>query len=176
MFNNNNTELTDALVQGNLSAFEGGQEKISWKKYTSLYKNNATFYTGPMNMRIIRYAEVLLNLAEVENELGNSSTAIGYLNEIRNRPSVSLPNYPIAGKYPVNSKDEVFKAIVHEKRVELAGEQHRNREILRWRRQGKLATEPIPYFQANKFERLPIPQVEFATNASLTPGDQNPGY
>lgn len=175
-FNNGSEVLTDALVQGNLSLLGGVQEKISWKKYTSLYKNNATFYTGAMNMRIIRFAEVLLNLAEVENELGNASTAIGYLNELRNRPSVSLPNYPIAGKFPVNSKDEIFKAIVHEKRVELAGEQHRNRDILRWRRQDKLTTEPISYFQENKFERLPIPQVEFATNASLTNADQNPGY
>ncbi len=175
-FNNGNSVLTDALVQGNLSNFEGGQEKISWRKYTSIYKNAATFYTGAMNMRIIRYAEVLLNLAEVENELGNQATAIGYLNEVRNRPSVDLPNYPIAGKFPVNSKDEVFKAIVHERRVELAGEQHRNRDILRWRRQGKLASEPISYFQANKFERLPIPQDEFATNASLSNSDQNPGY
>lgn len=168
--------LTNDMVQGNLSRFEGADEKISWRKYTSLYKNNSTFYTGPMNMRIIRYAEVLLNLAEAENELGNSAAAIGYLNQIRNRPSVAMPNYPIAGKYPVDSKAEIFKAIVHERRVELAGEQIRNRDILRWRKQGKLTSEPISYFQAGTHELLPIPQVEFSTNASLIATDQNPGY
>jgi hypothetical protein len=180
-FNNGKSILTDAMVQGNLSNFEGGKEKISWKKYTSLYKNDATFYTGPMDMRIIRYAEVLLMLAECENELGNTTAAIGYLNQIRNRPSVAMPNYPIAGKFPVNSKDEIFKAIVHEKRVELSGEQIRNRDILRWRKQGKLGAgklipEVISYFQVNKHELLPIPQTELSTNASLKATDQNSGY
>ncbi|MDJ1472702.1 RagB/SusD family nutrient uptake outer membrane protein [Cytophagaceae bacterium DM2B3-1] len=174
-FNNDATTLTDVLVQGNLSNFEGGKEKISWKKYTSMYKNNLTFYTGPMNMRIIRYAEVLLMLAECENEVGTSTAAIGYLNEIRSRASVNMPDYPTTN-YPVNSKAEIFRAIQHEKRVELAGEQIRNRDILRWRKQGKLTSEPISYFQANKYELLPIPQEEFSTNASLKPTDQNPGY
>ncbi len=174
-YNNNQDTLKDSQVQGNLSTFDGKQQKVSWKKYTSLYKNKETFYTGPMNMRIIRYAEVLLMLAECENEVGTAAAAIDYLNQIRNRPSVSMPDYPTAN-YPVNSKAEIFKAIMHEKRVELAGEQVRNRDILRWRKQGKLMSEPISYFQANKFELLPIPQIEFSTNASLKPADQNPGY
>lgn len=172
---NGTKTLDTANVQGNLSSFEGKREKISWRKYTSLYKNNATFYTGPMNMRIIRYAEVLLMLAECENEAGTAAAAIGYLNQVRSRASVSMPTYPTAN-YPVNSKAEIFKAIVHEKRVELAGEQIRNRDILRWRKQGKLTAEPISYFQTGKYELLPIPQVEFSTNASLKSTDQNPGY
>ncbi|MDJ1482329.1 RagB/SusD family nutrient uptake outer membrane protein [Cytophagaceae bacterium YF14B1] len=174
-FNNDASTLTNDLVQGNLSNFAGGQEKISWKKYTSMYKNDLTFYTGAMNMRIIRYAEVLLMLAECENEVGTAANAIAYLNQVRSRPSVSMPVYPTTN-YPVNSKAEIFRAIQHEKRVELAGEQIRNRDILRWRKQGKLTSEPISYFQANKYELLPIPQEEFSTNASLKPTDQNPGY
>ena len=42
----------------------------------------------------MRYAEVLIKLAECENEVGTSEAAIGYLNEIRNRPSVDMPDYP----------------------------------------------------------------------------------
>ncbi len=172
---NGTKTLDTANVQGNLSTFEGRRQKVSWRKYTSIYKTDATFYTGPMNMRVIRYAEVLLNLAECENELGNSAAAIGYLNQVRSRPSVAMPAYPTS-RFPVGTKAEIFRAIVHERRVEFAGEQLRNRDILRWRRQNKLTSEPISYFQANKFELLPIPQGEFSTNAQLKSTDQNPGY
>ncbi len=177
-FNNNNSQIevtTDAAVQGNTVSYQNVTQKISWKKYTSLYKNNSTFYTGPMNFRIIRYAEVLVDLAECENEVGTQAQAVTYLNLVRARPSVNMPPYPTA-KFPTTSKAQVFAAVQHEKNVEFAGEQLRNKDILRWRQQGKLSSEPISYFQANKYELLPIPQNEFSTNAALKPSDQNPGY
>jgi starch-binding outer membrane protein, SusD/RagB family len=174
-FNNGNNVISNDVVQGNESTFEGRREKISWRKYTSLYKNNETFYVGPMNMRVIRYADVLLLLAECENEVGTPANAIAYLNEVRARASVSMPPYPTAN-FPVNSKAEILKAVQHERRVELAGEQVRNFDILRWRRQGKLISEPISYFQANKQELLPIPQAELSNNPKLSQNDQNPGY
>jgi starch-binding outer membrane protein, SusD/RagB family len=155
-------------VQGNLSNFESGQEKISWRKYTSIYKTDATFYTGPMDMRIIRYAEVLLNLAECENELDNGADAITYLNMIRDRASVTMPDYPNA-LYPCSNKAEIFEAIVHEKRVELAGEQIRNRDLVRWRDQGKLGTDPVSYKKA----LVKIPAAEIANNPNITEADQN---
>jgi starch-binding outer membrane protein, SusD/RagB family len=167
--------LKDSQVQGTVQNYPPGPQKISWKKYTALYKNNETFYTGPMNMRIIRYAEVLANLAECENEVGTGVQALAYLNEIRDRANVKMPLYPTA-KFPANTKAEIFKAIQHERRVEFAGEQLRNRDILRWRKQGKLTSEPISYFQPGKFELLPIPQTELSSNAKLTNADQNPGY
>ena len=167
--------LDTATVQGNKSNFEGVKQKISWRKYTSIYKTTATYYTGPMNMRLIRYAEVLLNLAECENEVGTPAKAILYLNELRDRASVAMPHYPTIA-FPVTSKPEIFKAVVHERRVELGGEQIRNRDILRWRAQGKLTSEPIGFFQPNKFEYLPIPTNELATNLNISQADQNPGY
>ena len=98
-----------------------------------------------------------------------------YLNQIRNRTSVSMPNYPTAA-YPANSKAEITKAIIHERRTELAGEEIRNFDILRWRKANKFATEPLPYFVANKYEHLPIPQDELNSNPNITQADQNPGY
>jgi len=174
-YNNGNNVLMESQVQGNTSMFNGTAQKISWRKYTAMYKNNETYYTSGINMRLIRYAEVLLMMAEAENETGNSANAITLLNQIRARKSVAMPAYPTA-KYPVNSKDEVFRAIVHEKRVEQAGEQIRNRDILRWRAQNKLKTEPISYFAKGKQELLPIPQQELDNNSKLSQKDQNPGY
>lgn len=168
---NNGTEVLQASdVQGNTVNYNGVPTKISWNKYTSAYKIHSSFYTGPMNIRIIRYAEILANLAECENELGNSGPAVNYLNMIRSRPSVNMPPV-VAGSQAANRA-----AIQHERRVEFAGEQIRNRDILRWRKNAKLTSEPISYFQANKFELMPIPQQEFATNGALKPSDQNPGY
>jgi hypothetical protein len=60
--------------------------------------------------------------------------------------------------------------------VELSGEQIRNRDILRWRKNAKLKSEPIAYFQAKKHELLPIPQQEVDNNAKIDTKDQNPGY
>ncbi|MGF7218972.1 tetratricopeptide (TPR) repeat protein [Spirosoma lacussanchae] len=174
-FNNGTRVLADADVQGNAQLFNGVSQKVSWRKYTALYKNAETFYTSGINMKIIRYADVLLGMAECENEAGNTAAAIALLNQVRSRKSVAMPPYPTTN-YPVNSKNEVFRAIVHERRVELAGEQIRNRDILRWRAQNKLTTEPIAYFVRNRQELLPIPQQELDNNARLSQQDQNPGY
>jgi hypothetical protein len=132
------------------------------------------FLTGGINMRVIRYAEVLLNLAECELETGNPSGAIALLNQVRRRPSVDMPPYPTAN-FPVSNDTEIMAAIMHEKRVELSSEQIRNRDILRWRKEGKLPTEPIAHF-VPRLELLPIPQNEIDNNANLSESDQNPGY
>jgi starch-binding outer membrane protein, SusD/RagB family len=134
-----------------------------------------------INYRLWRYADVLLLLAECENEAGNIAAAVGYLNQVRARPSVNMPLYGSAAMntagFPVTSKAEVFKAVQHERQIELCGEEIRNIDILRWRKNGKLTgPDPISYFQANKYEFLPIPQSEFNTNPKITAADQNPGY
>lgn len=148
-----------------------------WKKYQKIYKAENEDQRSGINMRVMRYAEVLLNMAEVQNALGNDPDAIGYLNQVRSREGVEMPPYPTAN-YPVDSPDEVFRAIVHERRVELAGEQIRNRDLIRWRSLGKIPgviPEPIAYME-EKHKLAPIPQAEINSNAVLTEADQNPGW
>ncbi|CAG5072611.1 SusD-like protein P25 [Dyadobacter sp. CECT 9623] len=174
-YNKGANTLTDGQQNGNASVVDGVTQKVSWQKYSLMYKMNESFLTGGINQRIMRFAETILALAEVENELGNTAEAVKYLNMTRARKSVSMPPYPTA-KFPVSNKDQVFAAIVHEKRVEHSGEQIRNRDIVRWRKLAKQKAEPLAYFQANKHELLPIPQQEVDNNAKIEPGDQNPGY
>ena len=148
-----------------------------WKKYQAIYKKADEEQRSGINMRVMRYTEVLLNMAEVQNALGNDGNAIDLLNEVRSRVGVAMPEYPTTN-YPVNSPAEVFIAIVHERRVELAGEQIRNRDILRWRGLNKIPgviPDPIQYF-APKHALAPIPQQEINSNAVLTQADQNPGW
>ncbi|NID12100.1 RagB/SusD family nutrient uptake outer membrane protein [Fibrivirga algicola] len=165
-FNNGTQTLTD---------IQGAEPKISWKKYQKIYKAASENSQSGINFRVIRYAEVLLMMAECENEVGSPATAVTYLNQVRARPSVAMPGYPTA-KFPTTTKAQVFTAVVHEKRVELGGEQIRNLDILRWRKQNKLAQEPISYFAPNKHELLPIPQTEINNNSKISQTDQNPGY
>lgn len=182
-------EVGDMIVTGPLtedqfnivsSSVRGGApKKVGWRKHTILYKNASSYYPGGVNERVIRYAEVLLMMAECQNETGDSEADVLFtLNQVRDRSSVSMPHYPTAN-YPTETKEDRFRAIVHEKRVELAGEEIRNRDILRWRQEDKLALiggDPIAYFQPNKYEFLPIPQSEIDNNPNIGDEDQNPGY
>lgn len=168
--------LTAEAQRGNAVIVDGEEQKVSWRKYSIMYKLDPGGYriTG-INHRILRYAEVLINLAEAELETGDADAAIALLNQVRARPSVDMPSYPTAN-YPVDSDAAVMNAIIHEKRVEHCSEQIRNIDLIRWRKAGKLDKEPLAYFVPNKYELLPIPQGEIDNNPNISDGDQNPGY
>jgi tetratricopeptide (TPR) repeat protein len=180
-YNNGNSILTAAEQNGEKVLFNGDSLKISWRKFMLIYKmsnDEAQFHPGGNNQRIIRYAEVLLNLAECENELENPTEAVKYLNAVRDRASVAMPHYP-TDNWPVSNKLEIQRAIMHEKWAELGGEQIRNRDILRWRKKGYFAVEPIPYYNPGRDGLLPIPQQEIDNNPELGSGGippQNPNY
>jgi len=89
-----------------------------------------------------------------------------------------MPHYPTA-QFPVSTKDQVTKAIMHEKTAELGDEEVRNRDILRWRKKGYFTADPLTYFKANRDELLPIPQQEIDNNPKLGTDQiqkQNKGY
>src|SRR5690606_20688565 len=128
------------------------ERKAAWKKYQNYYKRANENINSSINFRVIRYADVLLMMAEAENALGNSDAAIDYLNQVRDR--VDMPNYgtpEMDALYPVSTPGEVFAAIVHERKVELAGEQVRFPDLVRWGMGGQ-----IPNFVVGKNEVFPI--------------------
>lgn len=80
---------------------------------------------------LMRYADVILMLAETNMYLGDNATAIQYLDMVRARAgmpayAISITNAAYAGKYPT-----LKLAILHERRVELAFEHHRWFDLLR---------------------------------------------
>lgn len=173
--------LEDGETHGptNVDVWGGG---TVWFKYSDLYETSATTPASATNTRILRYADVVLMKAEVANKMNDDASAITYLNEIRNRFNLDL--YGSAEMdtkgYPVDTPDNVFKAIVHERMVELCAEQHRFDDLVRW---GLDATELVLDNDGNarnynpatsKF--LPIPQDEINTNPNLSQSDQNPGF
>lgn len=166
-FNGGTAILTVDKVQGDT-------QRASWRKYQMIYKRGSEDLQSGINFRAIRYADVLLMMAEVENELSGPSAALPFINQVRARPDVAMPPYPTA-QYPTGNKLEMLRAIQHERQVELAGEQIRNRDIRRWRRQNLLASEPIPNWNV-RYNLMPIPFSEIDNNSALTDADQNPGY
>ena len=145
------------------------QRKAAWRKYQNYYKRLNENINSSINFKYLRYADVLLMMAECENQRsgGNQDIAAGYINEVRDRAELG----PIG---PGLSKEQVFDAIVHERRVELAGEQSRYSDLIRW---GMAATELADQgFQAGKHELWPIPNREISSNPAITEADQNPNY
>ncbi|QCR21168.1 RagB/SusD family nutrient uptake outer membrane protein [Pontibacter sp. SGAir0037] len=71
-----------------------------------------------------RYGEVLLNAAEAAFELGNSTLAAEYINQVRRRAGFTTD---------LASSEITFDRIVHERRVELAYEGHELWDMKRWR-------------------------------------------
>lgn len=140
---------------------------------------------GGNNTPIIRYADVILMLAEVKMYQGNDAMAIQYLDMVRERAGVPLyASARLTADY--NSKYPTLKlAILHERRVELAFEHQRWFDLLRFFTTGEL----VAYFKAKpqatfgnaklanfgtKDRYFPIPLDE----VKLDPARmyQNPGY
>jgi hypothetical protein len=163
--------------------------RCGWKKYQNYYKQPSEELLSGINFKVIRFADVLLMMAEVENELNNMPAAIDYLNEVRNRADVMMPNYGTPAMdaiYPVTNKEQIRKAIEHERKIELCNEQVRVNDLMRWRRMEAFYDEAKPSFPAYTRVQMvfnpdihylwPIPQTEIDLNPAITQADQNFGY
>ncbi len=134
---------------------------------------------------LMRYADVILMLAEVNMYLGNNTAAIQYLDMVRAR--AGMPTYEVSSQSaPYSTNYPTLKlAILHERRVELAFEHHRWFDLLRF----FTTDELVAYFHAKsqsnfglallsnfttKDRYYPIPFNEY----KLDPVKmyQNPGY
>lgn len=150
-------------------------------------KTNLHASRGPLNYKVIRYADVLLMYAEACCENNALDKAKNALNEVRDRARGSLattvlPDFPY-GSYSLNQAD-LRTAIRHERRVELAMEGHRWFDLCRWgvakeTMDAYAATESdeakaqMSTFIKGKHELLPIPSKEIELDPMM---DQNPGY
>lgn len=134
---------------------------------------------------ILRYADVILMLAEVNEALNQDKEAINYLNMVRTR--AGLPDYETSKSNPTyNSKFPTLKlAILHERRSELAFENQRWYDLLRFFTPEELVT----YMHAKDGENYGISNLQNFTETDIyypIPYDewklnpegmyQNPGY
>ncbi len=127
---------------------------------------------GPGNIRILRYSDMLLLAAEALNENGKPAEALIYLNKVRKRArgssAVLLPDVTITDQSMLREK------IYRERRSELAMEQQRWFDLVRWGRAKDVMTAVGKMFVEGRNELLPIPQTEVDLTGGKIP--QNPGY
>lgn len=135
------------------------QRNIDHNGTDNIYSRSST------NYRVIRYADVLLMLAEAYNR-GNVSdaTAREYLQEVVDRAH-GLGTIVIG-----DSGQNLTQRIWDERRLEFAGEGHRYFDLIRT---GQAAAN-LSGFQTGKHEVFPIPQDEI--DFSQGNWTQNPGW
>jgi hypothetical protein len=129
-----------------------------------------------MNIRLLRYADVVLMFAEAANEVGgaaNTAAAKAALNSVRARARAGA-----TGILPdVTTDDQALlrEAIRRERRVELAMEHDRFFDIVRWGiAQDVLTAAGKTAFTNTRDVLLPIPQPQIDLSAGVL--KQNPGY
>lgn len=98
-------------------------ELLHLKKYKD---PRFTAFDANVNMLVFRYADLILMLAESANELGKTSEAIGYVNQLLNRArNTPTGRRPEPADWAITmSKAEVRQYIMDERLIELKGELH----------------------------------------------------
>jgi hypothetical protein len=171
-------------------------------KYTKKY-SDAVARTD--NAPVIRYAEVLLNMAEaIQRQVGTpDARALALLNAVRNRSVTTLADQFTIASFP--TANDLVTAVLRERRIEFVceglrwGDIHRlaqdatfgtggiplkaNRTVTNWSSFYRTATNPTPAAfgtqaaipYSDKRFIWPIPASETNVNPVLA-GQQNPGY
>lgn len=141
----------------------------------------------PINFPVLRYSDILLMIAEAENELNASPTNLAYecLDAVRDRAKIA----PMSGSGL--TKDQFRDVIKKERAMEFCFEAIRRWDLIRW---GDLYTamNAMPgyvdrsewgtsykyaanYYKISKYYNYyPIPDMEMAINKSIT--QNNPGW
>ena len=177
-------------------------KKFIWSKAeeaTGVDKSSWTPGYSALNVPLMRFADVLLMLAECEVELGNLETARGLVNDVRLRAKTGayvMDGASPAANYSINTYTtpwtvpaDARTAVRMERKLELSGEGHRFFDLVRWGvadavlsaylmyEKGKVSASPFTgdTFTAGKSEHMPIPQreIDIIGSSILT---QNSGY
>ncbi|MBN2806572.1 MAG: RagB/SusD family nutrient uptake outer membrane protein, partial [Prolixibacteraceae bacterium] len=132
----NGDPRTNTIYQKNITATplsNNAQGGISIAKFTNARSNIYSSITNGLhcgiNLRLMRYSDVLLRAAECENELnGPTQTAIDYINQVRRR--VALEDLKVSD-FP--TADHLFEQIANvERPKEFGCENGRGIDLLRW--------------------------------------------
>ena len=156
-----------AIVERNPRVFNARFNQKAW-----VPTHPAGNGSGPGNIRLLRYADVLLIASEAANENGKTADALKYLNLVRKRARGANNN--ILPDVTTTDKVQLRDKIWHERRVELGMEQHRWFDLVRTGRAEVAMIKNGKLFTKNKHELLPIPQAEIDLSSGTLL--QNPGY
>lgn len=139
-------------------------------------QNNTTYFSKKYpgvnaDIKVIRYSDVLLILAEAYYNASDFTNANLYLNTVAQKREPTLTAYNHTGT-------QVLEDILNERRKELAFEGNRLYDLYRLQRTftkvvDELTADNITVTPATTNMILPVPKAETDVNTNIT---QNPGY
>ncbi|WP_207434141.1 RagB/SusD family nutrient uptake outer membrane protein [Sabulibacter ruber] len=155
----------DQLVPDNL------MQAAWYRKYLNDYHRVDETFEGPINFRVIRYADVLLMYAECLNALNRTAEAYPHVDRVRQRAGLA----PLSTARPGLSQQAFMEQLEHERITELTGESTRWLDLLRWgylddpARVNELEARDPEFnnFDIPRDKWLPIPQSEIDINPNL---------
>ncbi|MDI5888203.1 RagB/SusD family nutrient uptake outer membrane protein [Flavobacterium yafengii] len=151
------------LYDGRVVPLTVENPRYNYKAYSSAFTDG---WETDVNIKYLRYAEVLLMKAEALNELNQTPAAILLLNQIRTRAGL--------GNTTAVSQGDVKTAIWKERRVEMAFEHDRFFDLVRTGQAVAAFAIDGKTFVAGKHELFPLPQAFITQAGGLS--TQNPGY
>jgi hypothetical protein len=189
-----------------LQTFEGGQSKPNtnqqqtrtgyyMRKFMGNFETASTYSNQNEDWVFFRYAEILLNYAEAENEAVGPTTAVyNALIALRTRAQIVAGSGNMYGLKANMSQAEMRAVIQNERRIEMAFEEQRYFDIRRWKIASTVMNQPrlgttiiqsgssltynygtalLTKFNAPQMYLYPIPYDEVVKNPQMK---QNPGW
>ena len=164
-FEYGNVCYTDKMTATNYVVTNGNYGGLPIAKNTNLrtglYDNVITGLHCGINLRMMRYSDVLLRAAECENELnGPTQQAIDWINQVRTRAGLAKLNLS-----DFSTKDKLFEQIANvERPKEFGCEFGRGFDLIRWGF----------YYSADRLQQLKEHgAVNYWTKANYDNGDIN---
>lgn len=176
----NNTRIYNQVSNAATWARDNWKGRVFYRKYSSEYYRDFDDYYNPTNVRLIRFADVLLMYAEcIAQSNGSLSDAVALVDRVRAR--VNMPALSVNYLSATTNKETFLKRLQTERALELATEGQRWPDLKRW---GLLDTQAgidelksrdpdFNKFVIGKHNRLPIASNEANNNPNIT---QNPMY
>jgi starch-binding outer membrane protein, SusD/RagB family len=155
------------------------------REYEAITPKNKNW--TPINFPVLRYSDILLMIAEADNEINSTPSDLAYecLDAVRVRAQIS----PMSGNGL--TKDQFREVIKKERAMEFCFEATRRWDLIRWgdfyttmnampslvsdAQWGAAYKYATPYYQVSKaYNYYPIPDMEIAVNNAIT--KNNPGW
>lgn len=149
------TSIYNEAVPSGLPNPRYNHKVLSNPAFRARYLDNFGWW---MNVRVLRYADVVLMYAEAANEIGETPEALAKLELVRARARAG--NNAILPRVTTTDPDLIRDAIRHERRIELAMEHERFFDLVRWGIAGPVLQSAGKNFVTGRDEILPIPQTQ----------------
>lgn len=165
------------------------------RKFMGKFENQNDYQDVRHDWIMFRYAEILLNFAEAENEFsGPNNEVYQVLFQLRERAGIEAGDDNRYGLSAGMSKEEMREVIHNERRIEMAFEEQRYWDIRRWKKAEEIYTQPVYGLEISQaggvknynvvtvrppasFDEhrylYPIPYSEVVKNSNMV---QNPGW